>query len=88
MDSKNTSSQNGQGPESDVKESPKGVPTVVELEKALTDDFTGMYQFMNWLLRDKEMRNMIATFMHGRLSNQAHKPDPSQLSMFPNAEKV
>jgi len=88
MDSKNTSSQNGQGPQSDVKEDLKGVPTVVELEEALSSDLKAMFQLVNWLARDKELRLHLATFMHGRLSNQAHKPDPAQTSIFSNAVKV
>jgi len=90
MDSKNTSSQNGQGPQSDVQEPDlKALMSVEVIEGNLARDFTVLRNLCHAIVTNKELRIAIAGWMKGQYDNAKNKPDPAQVNLpFANTKPV
>lgn len=57
------------------------VPTVAQIMQWMERDLGTSINFLDALRRDTALREQMAVFLQGRISNFKNKPDPSQVAM-------
>lgn len=78
MDNNKSSSAEVPGTEADVK-----VPTVEQIRSWMEKDLGSCITFLSALHNDAAMKDSMATFLQGRITNFRNKPDPNQSDLFP-----
>lgn len=83
MENNSKNGEAGRGPDA-----PKKTPSLAEIEKFMENDLKSCGMFIEGLLRDPDLRRMMAQWLKGRIENHNNKPDPRQVALFQQKELI